>query len=69
MTNLKPPIMSTISRRGLVKDFCRISNKRSQNSGVDHDILAAVGASALGADRLPVDEECRPRASASSSTN
>ena len=41
-------------------DFCRISNKLIADSGVDpHDILA-VGASALGADCLPVDEECRP---------
>ncbi len=41
-------------------DFCRISNKLIADSGVNPEDILAVGASALGADCLPVDEECRP---------
>lgn len=41
-------------------DFCVISNALLENSGIDPKLILAVGASALGADCLPVDEECRP---------
>lgn len=42
------------------KDFCKISNTLIKNSGVDPRKILAIGASALGADCLPVDEECKP---------
>jgi len=41
-------------------DLCIISNALIEKSGVDPADIKAVGTSALGADCLPVDEECRP---------
>ena len=41
-------------------DFCRISNALLENTGIDPQDIKAVGISALGADCLPVDENCRP---------
>ncbi len=41
-------------------DFCRISKRLIAESGVRPEDILAVGASALGADCLPVDEQCRP---------
>lgn len=41
-------------------DFCIISNALIKKSKVDPADIKAVGASALGADCLPVDEQCRP---------
>lgn len=41
-------------------DLCIISNALIQKSGVSPEDIKAVGTSALGADCLPVDEECRP---------
>jgi xylulokinase len=41
-------------------DFCEISKALLQKSGLEARDIAAVGASALGADCLPVDENCRP---------
>ncbi|MDD2302538.1 MAG: FGGY-family carbohydrate kinase [Eubacteriales bacterium] len=41
-------------------DFCAISRDLLQQSGIDAKDIKAVGASALGADCLPVDEACRP---------
>lgn len=41
-------------------DFCLISNALLKESGVDPKDILSVGASALGADCLPVDEHCRP---------
>ena len=41
-------------------DFCIISNALIEKSGVDPKDIKAIGASALGADCLPVDEQCRP---------
>ena len=41
-------------------DFCSISNSLIEQSKVDPADIKAVGASALGADCLPVDEQCRP---------
>lgn len=41
-------------------DFCLISNDLIARSGVDPEDIKGVAASALGADCLPVDEECRP---------
>ncbi|MGX6979652.1 FGGY-family carbohydrate kinase [Vagococcus elongatus] len=41
-------------------DFCIISNNLLKKSGVSAHQIKAVGASALGADCLPVDENCKP---------
>jgi xylulokinase len=41
-------------------DFCAISRDLLAKSGVDPSQIKAIGASALGADCLPVDENCRP---------
>ncbi|MCY1712881.1 FGGY-family carbohydrate kinase [Caproiciproducens galactitolivorans] len=41
-------------------DFCLISNALLQESSVDPKDIQAVGASALGADCLPVDKDCNP---------
>ena len=41
-------------------DFCTISRQLITDSQVDPADILAVGASALGADCLPVDEQCRP---------
>jgi xylulokinase len=41
-------------------DFCEISKALLQTSGVDAKDILAVGSSALGADCLPVDKDCRP---------
>jgi xylulokinase len=42
------------------RDFCEISNELLLESGVPASSIAAVGASTLGADCVPVDERCRP---------
>ncbi|HWP80437.1 MAG TPA: FGGY-family carbohydrate kinase [Candidatus Acidoferrum sp.] len=39
-------------------DFCKITNALLQKSGVKNTDVAAVGASALGADLVPVDRDC-----------
>lgn len=41
-------------------DFCEISNALLKKSGLEGKDITAVGASALGADCLPVDENCNP---------
>ena len=41
-------------------DLCLISNRLIEESGADPEDIKAVGTSALGADCLPVDENCRP---------
>lgn len=41
-------------------DFCAISRDLLAQSGVDPLDIKAIGASALGADCLPVDAQCRP---------
>ena len=41
-------------------NFCEISNALLEKSGVKPDQILSVGASALGADCLPVDENCKP---------
>lgn len=41
-------------------DFCKISNALLEKSGIKSNLIAAVGASALGADLLAVDEHCNP---------
>lgn len=41
-------------------DFCIISRGLLEETGIDPRDIKAVGASALGADCLPVDENCKP---------
>jgi xylulokinase len=41
-------------------DFCKISKALLCKSGLCGNDIAAIGASALGADLLPVDRNCRP---------
>ena len=41
-------------------DFCYLSGSLLERSGIRADQIAAVGASTLGCDCLPVDEQCRP---------
>lgn len=41
-------------------DFCEISKALLEKSGVAAEEIISVGASALGADCLPVDEDCNP---------
>ena len=41
-------------------DFCKISRGLLRESGAAPEDVACVGASALGTDCLPVDENCRP---------
>ena len=41
-------------------DFCTISKALIEKTGIDPKDIRAIGTSALGADCLPVDEECRP---------
>ena len=41
-------------------DFCLLSNELLRTSGLAADQIAAVGASTLGCDCVPVDENCRP---------
>jgi len=42
------------------RDFVTISRALLKDAGIESSAIAAVGASALGADCLPVDESCRP---------
>ena len=41
-------------------DLCEITQGLIRETGIDPKEIACVGTSALGADCLPVDEECRP---------
>jgi xylulokinase len=41
-------------------DFCRVTRILLQKTGIEPGAIACVGSSALGADCLPVDEDCRP---------
>ncbi|HAF63175.1 MAG TPA: carbohydrate kinase [Anaerolineaceae bacterium] len=41
-------------------NFCKLSNTLITDSGIDPSHIACVGSSALGADCLPVDENCNP---------
>jgi len=41
-------------------DFCKLSRVLLQSSGISPRQIACVGASALGTDCLPVDENCEP---------
>ena len=60
MTNPKPGHYEHDAEKDWWGDFCTISKALIAKSGVDPKDIKAVGASALGADCLPVDENCKP---------
>lgn len=60
MTNPKPGHYEHDADQDWWGDFCKISNQLIADSGVNPSDILAVGASALGADCLPVDQNCRP---------
>ena len=41
-------------------DFCKLSKQLIHESGIDPEEIAGVGVSALSADVVPVDENCKP---------
>lgn len=41
-------------------DFCKLSRMLLEQSGIQPEQIACIGASALGTDCLPVDENCEP---------
>lgn len=60
MTNPKPGHYEHDAEKDWWGDFCIISKALIEKSGIDPKDIKAVGASALGADCLPVDENCKP---------
>ena len=60
MTNPKPGHYEHDAEKDWWGDFCTISNALIEKTGIDPKDILAVGASALGADCLPVDEDCKP---------
>lgn len=60
MTNPKPNHFEHDAEKDWWGDFCRISQGLLKKSGIDPVQIKAVGLSALGADCLPVDEQCCP---------
>ncbi len=60
MTNPSPGHYEHDADKDWWGDFCTISNSLIEKAKVDPADIKAVGASALGADCLPVDEQCRP---------
>ncbi len=60
MTNPAPGHYEHDAEKDWWGDFCTISKELIRKSGVDPGQIKALGTSALGADCLPVDEECRP---------
>lgn len=60
MENPKPNHFEHDAEEVWWHDFCVISNTLIEKAGIDPGDILAVGASALGADCLPVDENCKP---------
>lgn len=60
MENPKPNYFEHDADKVWWHDFCEISNALLEKSGLDSSDIISVGASALGADCLPVDENCNP---------
>ena len=60
MTNPHPGHYEHDAEKDWWGDFCTISNALIEKTGIDPKEILAVGASALGADCLPVDEDCKP---------
>ncbi|NCB41427.1 MAG: carbohydrate kinase [Clostridia bacterium] len=60
MENPKPNFFEHDAEGVWWHDFCAISKDLLTQSGIDPLDIKAVGASALGADCLPVDQDCKP---------
>ncbi|MCR4632700.1 MAG: FGGY-family carbohydrate kinase [Erysipelotrichaceae bacterium] len=60
MTNPAPGHFEHDAEKDWWGDFCIISKKLIEISAVDPQDIKALGTSALGADCLPVDEDCKP---------
>lgn len=60
MTNPAPGHYEHDADKDWWGDLCTISNALIKKSGVEPADIKAIGTSALGADCLPVDEDCRP---------
>ena len=60
MENPRPGHYEHDAERDWWGDFCTISRALIEKSGVEPKEIRSVGLSALGADCLPVDEDCRP---------
>ena len=60
MTNPRPGHYEHDAEKDWWGDFCTISRSLLKQTGIDPKQIKAVGASALGADCLPVDETCKP---------
>lgn len=60
MENPKPNHFEHDAENVWWHDFCEISNELIKKAKIRPEDILAVGASALGADCLPVDHECKP---------
>ncbi|NCD06709.1 MAG: carbohydrate kinase [Spirochaetia bacterium] len=60
MMNPKPKHFEHDAEKDWWGDFCTIANSIINKSKIDPKLIKAVGISALGADCLPVDKNCRP---------
>lgn len=60
MDNPQPGWFEHDAREVWWGDFCRLSHMILEQSGVEPARIACVGASALGTDCVPVDEDCEP---------
>ena len=60
MSNPKPGYYEHDAEKDWWGDLCHISRTLIKTSGVDPKNIRCIGTSALGADCLPVDENCRP---------
>lgn len=60
MSSPKPGYYEHDAEKDWWGDLCHISQTLIQTSGVDPKKICCIGTSALGADCLPVDENCRP---------
>ncbi len=60
MENPAPGFYEHDAERDWWGDLCAISHALIEKTGVDPRDIKAIGTSALGADCLPVDENCRP---------
>ncbi len=60
LENPKPGYFEHDAEKVWWGDFCKISKELIRKSGVAKEDIKGVGASALSADVVPVDENCRP---------
>lgn len=60
LENPKPNYYEHDAEKVWWDDFCKLSNELIGRSGIHPEMIKAVGASALSADVVPVDENCVP---------